>query len=498
MKTRLMMATLAASWAWVSPLSANPATVAQQAAVRHLRAINCDLARGKHEGVTLDDRLRLRLEHREDGYCRSGECLSETIDLGEPGPISVQWIEQWTAPQRWKKHSANPIYGPGQSGAWDGWTNGVSVVRNPDGRSYKMFYCGRAGAGIGFAEAAIDLPLAWKENPASPVLIPRKDNWEGNLLNQPRVVKVTDRHWRMYYTGWGLRGIGGSNWAFGLAESFDAGVTWRRHDEDPLLERGPPGAPDDGGAFVPEVRRVGDRWMMWYTAMKDNPGKQNIHLCLATSDDGIHWKKCEQNPVLTDDFAKGPTRNVTSRCHVRYDDGVYRMWYSHAKPTYRIRYAESLDGIHWERSPIQFALEPSPKPAWDSQKVEYPEIDLADGQWRMWFCGNGFGTVGYAGGIVETGVRLALRSGSTAAPDASWSAWNPLERGVVIPSGRFLQIKAELWSQNSCLSPALNRVELRRRLGVSPEDGHGTGILPVHGRDTLVTPASGRMGREES
>ena len=54
------------------------------------------------------------------------------------------------------------------------------------------------------------------------------------------------------------------------------------------------------------------------------------------------------------------------------------MWYSHAKPTYRIRYAESLDGIYWERSPIQFALEPSSKPA-----------------------------------------------------------WNPLERGVMIPSGRF-------------------------------------------------------------
>jgi len=297
--------------------------------------------------------MRLRLEQSEGEYRRSGEYFSEAIDMGESGPVSVRWIEQWTAPQRWKKHSANPVYGPSQSGPWDGWTNGVSVVRNPDGRSYKMFYSGRAGAGIGFAEAAVDSPLAWRENPVSPVLRPRKDNWEGNLLNPPRVVKVTDQHWRMYYTGWGLKGAGGSNWAFGLAESFDTGLTWRR-------------------------------------------------------------------------------------------------------------YAESLDGIHWERSPIQFALEPSPKPAWDSEKVEYPEIDVVEGQWRMWFCGNGFGTVGCAEGIVETGVRLALRSGSSATPDASWSAWNPLGRGVMIPSGRFVQIRAELWSENSCLSPALNRVELKR------------------------------------
>ena len=218
--------------------------------------------------VVLDERGRLRLVKADKGYAAAGEFVSRPIAVVENGNVRVDWIEQWTAPQRWKKHKGNPIYGPKLSGKWDTWTNGVSIVRNPDDKTYKMFYCGRAGAGIGFAEASLDDPLAWKEHAASPVLKPLA-NWEGNSINQPRVVKVTDAHWRMYYTGWGFKHPnGGSPWAFNLAESFDGGVTWKRRDEGPLLERGDAASPDGGGVFVPEVRRIGEKWMMWYTAMK--------------------------------------------------------------------------------------------------------------------------------------------------------------------------------------------------------------------------------------
>ncbi len=221
MRAKLLTAAFAASVAiltasWSAGAEPEPQTV------------TCDLKRGKLAGLALDDRLRLRLSRDGDACRQRGEFLSEPMDLGSPGPVHVRWIEQWTAPQRWEKHAGNPIYGPKQSGDWDNWTNGVSVVRNPDGKSYKMFYSGRDGGGIGFAEAAIEEPTVWKENPASPVLKPRSDSWEGNVINQPRVVKVTDRHWRMYYTGWGFKGEGGSPWAIGLAESFDAGVTWKR------------------------------------------------------------------------------------------------------------------------------------------------------------------------------------------------------------------------------------------------------------------------------
>lgn len=413
----------------------------------------------KMRNVAFDKRGRLRLAKRDEGYGKEGEFVSRPIAASKDGMVRIDWIEQWKTPQRWNKHEGNPIYGPKQSGKWDTWTNGVSIVRNPDEKSYKMFYCGRAGAGIGFAEASVNDPLTWKENRASPVLKPLK-NWEGNTTNQPRVVKVTDDHWRMYYTGWGYKHPnGGSPWAFNLAESFDGGVTWKRHGEGPLLERGDADSPDGGGVCVPEVRRIGEKWMMWYTAMKVATG-QNIHLCLATSEDGVHWTKSPGNPVLTDDFTQGPKRNVISRCFVRYAEGVYQMWYSHAKPNYRIKYAESLNGITWERSPIEPVLNVGPQGSWDSQMVEYPEVDVVDGRWRLWFCGNGFGSVGYAEGVSEVAIRVEMRSGPTAAPDALWSGWKPIQRAATARHQAHLQLRVQLTSSNPRLSPALHGLKV--------------------------------------
>ncbi len=423
--------------------------------------VNVDLHQGRVGGLVFDANGRLRLE-RSSGGESAGSFVSAVVDLGTAGKARVDWIAQWTAPQRWAKHPGNPIFGPKQTGGWDDWCNGVSIMTNPDGKTYKMFHAGREGAGIGFAEARIADPLAWTESPASPVLKPRADNWEGNMINQPRVVKVTDTHWRMFYSGWGFRGVGPCTWAMAIADSVDAGVTWTRLTGEPFLPRGEPGDPDDGATFVPEVQRIGDRWWMWYTAMKLNGDSQSIHICLATSANGLDWVKHPANPVLTDDFSAGPARNVISRCCVRYDHGVFQMWYSHAKPDYRIRYAESLDGVNWERSPVPLALDVSTKPAWDDEMVEYPTVDVVDGQWRLWFCGNGYGSVGFASGIVEADVSVSLRSGPSPAPGADWTDWRPVSRDAALPANRHVQVRAQLSCQSKDFSPSLNSVTVVR------------------------------------
>jgi len=443
--------------------------------------VKIDLLAGVRDNVTLDERGRLRLVRDGAGHVSRGEFISSVVEAPAT-EVSVEWLEQWTAPQRFAKHPGNPVYGPAQSGDWDDWTNGVSIVPNREGRTYRMFYCGRRGGGIGFAEATLSDPLTWREHPSSPVFVPREDNWEGNLINQPRVVKVTDTHWRMYYTGWGAAGEG-TNWALGLAESFDEGVTWQRYQDERIIERGDRDSPDGAAAVVPMVVRVGKQksshlnplpvtegagaaWWMWYTGGQINPhGHQHIHLCLAFSDDGIHWRKYEHNPVLTDDFSDNAPRSVTSRCYVRHEHGVFQMWYSFAKPDYRIRYAESLDGIAWERSPIELALDASPAPAWDDQMVEYPEVQVVDGVWRLWFCGNGYGSVGYAEGILDTRVELYIRSGPTREPDEAWSGWVAVRRGRFLPVRQHVQVKAVLISANPALSPALNACRLVAQSG---------------------------------
>lgn len=182
-----------------------------------------DLKGGVCKSLQVDSCGRLRLAALSANGSE-GAYVSPVQDMGKAGTILADWIAQWTTPQRWEKFAGNPVYGPHQTGAWDDWCNGVSIIRNADNATYKMYYAGRKGAGIGFAEARMEEPTVWKEHPASPVITPRADDWEGDMINQPRVVKVTESHWRMYYTGWGFPGQG-TTWAMGLAESHDAGVT---------------------------------------------------------------------------------------------------------------------------------------------------------------------------------------------------------------------------------------------------------------------------------
>ena len=151
-------------------------------------------------GLARDARGRWRLAPGST----SGELLLAPYEhRGATTRVTPSWIAQWTAPLRFEKYPANPVYGPRQSGPWDSWTNGVSIVPDAGGKTYRMYYAGKAGEGIGFAEASVDDPLTWREHPASPVLRPRADNWEGNQINQPRVVAVTDQH---YGNGYGSVG----------------------------------------------------------------------------------------------------------------------------------------------------------------------------------------------------------------------------------------------------------------------------------------------------
>jgi predicted GH43/DUF377 family glycosyl hydrolase len=425
--------------------------------------VTVDLHAGERRRIDIDDRRRLVLARDDRGHVADGEFVSAAIPLGGAA-WRVRWIAQWTAPQRWTKHAGNPVYTPAQTG-WSNWVNGVSIVPLADGRTYRMYYAGARGQGIGFAEASVDDPVRWTDH-GEPVFLPRADNWEGDRLSQPRVVQVTDTHWRMYYTGWGVKG-GGSEWALGLADSFDAGLTWKRHQEEPVLDRGPPGSADDGGAVVPSLLRIGDRWLMWYTGVRATQS-QRIHLCLAESQDGVRWEKYDGNPVLTDPDPAGAARSVISRCCVRHDRGVFRLWYSFARPDYRIHYAESLDGRTWEPGPIAPVLGPSAGEGWDSLIVEYPEVQVVGDTFRLWFCGNGFGSVGYATGRPETGVTIEARTGPTAVPDGGWTDWRTVDWDQPLPPAGHAQIRAILSSVDPAQSPTLNGIELETLTPSSP------------------------------
>ena len=173
------------------------------------------------------------------------------------------------------------------------------------------------------------------------------------------------------------------------------------------------------------VRALGDLTGPWQLFVDDYLVAEKTNVVRAYHP----FTKYAGNPVIGDNFKDDPPRSVTSRCYVRHDNDVFRMWYSYGCPNYEIWYAESTDGIVWEKSPLNPVLAASPGPAWDDDIVAYPEVQIVDGVYRLWFCGNGFGSVGYAEGILESGINLECRSGDGPEPDERWRDWQPIVQG---------------------------------------------------------------------
>jgi predicted GH43/DUF377 family glycosyl hydrolase len=244
--------------------------------------------------------------------------------------------------------------------------------------------------------------------------------------------------------------------------------------EQPVLALGPPGSCDGATISSNTVLKVGDRWYCWYTGISQYPYLGSV--CLATSDDGVHWEKYPHNPVLGYNPYLATDAFLVATPQVLYEEGVFKMWYN-AKGfgegtrsgEYHIGYAESLDGIQWERSPTLPVLGPSGR-GWDSDMVEYPEVLTLGCRYYLYYCGNAYGSIGYAEGRAATGAVVETRSGSTATPDSRWSEWTtpPSATGSVLesPPGsahRYAQIRVSLRSTNPAVTPMIQQLVLEPR-----------------------------------
>lgn len=196
----------------------------------------------------------------------------------------------------------------------------------------------------------------------------------------------------LYYQGWSL-GVTVPFYVF-------AGCAVREH-EDRRFERVSP-APILGAHSVdpymcssPWVLRDKDRWRMWYVsslgwkAQSAGPPHYVVHIKYAESRDGLEW---ERDGHVCIDFASADEYAISRPCVIN-DGGLYRMWYSHRGSTYRIGYAESSDGLTWERKDRQVGIDVSPI-GWDSDMVEYACVFDHGGSRHMLYNGNGYGETG--------------------------------------------------------------------------------------------------------
>jgi len=133
------------------------------------------------------------------------------------------------------------------------------------------------------------------------------------------------------------------NGPIGYAYSQD-GISWTKHNSNPVLEKGPPGSWDDSDIVQPVVIKDDSLFKMWYLGTDGSKGR----IGYATSSDGANWTKHEGNPVMDIGPAGSwESINVVPQS-VHFDGTTYHLTYF-GFPGPGIGYASSLDGIHWTK-----------------------------------------------------------------------------------------------------------------------------------------------------
>ncbi|MEM0673888.1 MULTISPECIES: hypothetical protein [Dickeya] len=113
------------------------------------------------------------------------------------------------------------------------------------------------------------------------------------------------------------------------------------------------------------------------------------------SDDLLDWHKSEPKPCIS---LSGDEYGLTTP-NVYKDGNIYKMTYAirSISKGYRLGYAESTDGIHWQRIDNLMDIEVSPS-GWDSEMVCFGNVFQYEEKEYLFYCGNhyGIGGMGYA------------------------------------------------------------------------------------------------------
>ena len=201
----------------------------------------------------------------------------------------------------------------------------------------------------------------------------------------------------LYYLGWNLGVTVPWRNSIGLAVSRDGGRSFVRHSAAPVMDRH---ALDPFSLSYPWVLRDGARWRMWYGSNLRWGGTERDMdhvLKYAESTDGLHWQR-DGRPILPH---AGPGEYAHARPCVIRDSDRYRLWFTHRGATYQLGYAESADACTWQRNDAAGSLERGPAGAWDSGMVSYPCVFDCDGARYLLYNGNAYGRTGFGLAVLD-------------------------------------------------------------------------------------------------
>ena len=204
----------------------------------------------------------------------------------------------------------------------------------------------------------------------------------------------------LYYTGWSLCKTVPYHNTIGLLVSDDDGETYLRTGDGPVM-----GLTHQEGYFngTATVIIEDGLWKNWYAncikwELFDNKPEPFYHIKYCESIDGINWSR---NSNVAIDFQNKLEGGIV-RASVIKENEIYKMWFSYRKAfgyreirdsSYRLGYAESMDGQNWTRDDSSSGMQIS-ELGWDNFMQAYPNVVKTKENKFMFYNGNGFGLTG--------------------------------------------------------------------------------------------------------
>jgi predicted GH43/DUF377 family glycosyl hydrolase len=272
------------------------------------------------------------------------------------------------------------------------------------GDRFRIYFSSRDDrnrSSIGFIEIDMKDPTNILRTSQEPVLGPGElSMFDDSGASIGCIVPVGEKRY-LYYMGWHLTVTVPWENALGLAISEAPDQPFRRVSRFPVIDRN---EIDPYTISYPSIRREDGLFRMWYGSnIAWGPQKEDMrHLIkYAESSDGIHW---DRRDVVAIDFAR-PDEYAICRPSVVRDADQYRMWFCSRGESYRIQYAESQDGLTWVRRDEGVGIDVSPD-GWDSEMIEYPFVFDHAGRRYMLYSGNRFGSTGFGLAVLEPANAL--------------------------------------------------------------------------------------------
>ena len=181
--------------------------------------------------------------------------------------------------------------------------------------------------------------------------------------------------------------------------NVNAQIQWSKYESNPVLLPG--GVGQSASLWYNSVLRIDGTYRMWYQGTSSSNGSE-AQIFYATSEDGIIWEKYP-DPVLSfGDSGSFDVRAVQTP-YVIFHNNIFKMWYAGIPESgglrFQIGYAESVDGIEWQKHGTDPVIAYGDSGDFDFVRLRRPAVIVEDSLFKMWYSGtsaDGAVAIGYA------------------------------------------------------------------------------------------------------